>query len=135
MRLVKPGAESRRAALLLAIVPALLAAGIAVELLSVPIGLWSQKLIGTNALHCLKSIPMLGLAPLAAILLSLRQGAPEHPAIAGAAAGLLAGAIGAALYATHCPDDSPLFVAVWYTLAITFITGLGAIAGARLLRW
>ena len=50
MRLVKPGAEIRRAALLLAIVPALLAAGIAVELLSVPIGLWSQKLIGTNAL-------------------------------------------------------------------------------------
>ena len=135
MRLVKPGAESRRAALLLAIVPALLAAGIAVELLSVPIGLWSQKLIGTNALHCLKSIPMLGLAPLAAILFSLRQGAPEHPALAGAAAGLLAGAIGAAIYATHCPDDSPLFVAVWYTLAITFVTTIGAVAGRRLLRW
>jgi len=135
MRLVKPGAESRRAALLLAIVPALLAAGIAVELLSVPISLWSQKLIGNNALHCLKSIPMLALAPLAAILFSLRQGAPEHPAIAGAAAGLLAGAIGAALYATHCPDDSPLFVAVWYTLAITFVTTIGAVAGRRLLRW
>ncbi len=135
LRLGKPGAEIRRATLLLAIVPALLAAGIAAELLSVPVGLWSQKLIGTNALVCLKSIPFLGLAPLAAILFCLRQGAPEHPALAGAAAGLLAGAIGAALYATHCPDDSPLFVAVWYTLAITFITALGAILGARLLRW
>jgi len=77
-------------------------AGILAELLSVPAGLWSQKLIGTNALVCLKSIPFLGLAPLAAILFCLRQGAPEHPALAGAAAGLLAGAIGAALYATHC---------------------------------
>ncbi len=53
----------------------------------------------------------------------------------GAAAGLLAGAIGAALYATHCPDDSPLFVATWYTLAIGFVVGLGALAGSRLLRW
>ena len=66
---------------------------------------------------------------------ALRQGAPEHPALAGAAAGLLAGAIGAALYATHCPDDSPLFVAAWYSLAIGFVVALGAVAGARLLRW
>ncbi|HUI21148.1 MAG TPA: NrsF family protein, partial [Methylocella sp.] len=58
-----------------------------------------------------------------------------RPALAGAAAGLLAGAIGAAFYATHCPDDSPLFVATWYTLAIAFVTAIGAIAGARLLRW
>jgi len=135
MRLGKPGAEIRRAALMLAIVPALLAAANLAELLSVPSGLWSQRLIGTNALFCLETIPFLGLAPLAAILFCLRQGAPEHPALAGAAAGLLAGAIGAALYATHCPDDSPLFVAVWYSLAITFVAALGAVAGARLLRW
>jgi hypothetical protein len=114
MRLGKLGAEIRRATLLLAIVPVLLAAGNLAELISVPVGLWSQRLIGTNALFCSKSIPFLGLAPLAATLFCLRQGAPEHPAPAGAAAGLLAGAIGAALYATHCPDDSPLFVAAWY---------------------
>jgi hypothetical protein len=65
----------------------------------------------------------------------LRQGAPEHPALAGAAAGLFAGAIGAHLYATHCPDDSPLFVAAWYTLAIAFVVGTGALAGSRCLRW
>ena len=135
MRLGKPGAEIRRATLLLAIVPVLLAAGNLAELISVPVGLWSQRLIGTNALFCLKSIPFLGLAPLAATLFCLRQGAPEHPALAGAAAGLLAGAIGAALYATHCPDDSPLFVAAWYSLAIGFVAALGAVAGSRLLRW
>jgi hypothetical protein len=135
MRLGKPGVEIRRAALVLLIVPVLLAAGILGELFSVPAGLWSQRLIGTNALHCLKSIPFLSLAPLAAILFCLHQGAPENPARAGAAAGLLAGAIGAALYATHCPDDSPLFVAAWYTLAITFVAAVGAAVGARLLRW
>ena len=50
-----------------------------------------------------EAIPFLGLAPLVAILIALRNGAPEHPARAGAAAGLFAGAIGAALYAMHCP--------------------------------
>jgi hypothetical protein len=135
MRLAQPGAEVRHAALMLAMVPVLLAAANLFELFSVPAALWSQKLIGTNALVCLKSIPFLGLAPLAATLFCLRQGAPEHPALAGAAAGLFAGAIGAALYASHCPDDSPLFVAAWYSLAIALIAALGAVTGARLLRW
>jgi hypothetical protein len=35
----------------------------------------------------------------------------------------------------HCPDDSPLFVAVWYPIAIAFMTAVGAALGARLLRW
>jgi len=77
----------------------------------------------------LKSIPFLGAGAACRHFVLSRQGAPEHPALAGAAAGLLAGAIGAALYATHCPDDSPLFVAVWYTLAITFITALALLQG------
>lgn len=135
MRLGKPGAEIRRATLLLAIVPILLAVANLAELYGLPSDLWRQRLIGTNAIVCLKSIPFLGLAPLVAALFCLRQGAPEHPAVAGAAAGLLAGAIGATLYASHFPDDSPLFVAAWYTLAITFVSALGAVAGARLLRW
>ncbi len=40
---------------------------------------------------------------------------------AGAVAGLAAGGLGAALYALHCTDDSPLFVLVWYSIGI----GLG----------
>jgi hypothetical protein len=135
LRLARPGAGVRRAALMLAIVPALLAAAILAELLAVPAAEWGQRLVGTNAMFCLKTIPYLAAAPLVAVLLALRQGAPEHPALAGAAAGLFAGAIGAAFYATHCPDDSPLFVAAWYTLAITFVIGTGALAGSRCLRW
>ena len=134
-RIARPGAGIRRITLLLAIVPALLAAANLAELLAVPAAEWGQRLIGTNAMFCLKSIPFLAAAPLFAALLALRQGAPEHPALAGAAAGLLAGAIGAAFYATHCPDDSPLFVAAWYTLAIGFVAAIGAAAGRRLLRW
>jgi hypothetical protein len=135
LRLVRPGADVRRAGLMLAIVPALLAAANLAELLAVPAAEWGQRLVGTNAIHCLKSIPFLAAAPLVAALLALRQGAPEHPALAGAAAGLFAGAIGAACYATHCPDDSPLFVAAWYTLAIGLVVAVGAVAGSRCLRW
>ncbi len=134
-RIARPGAGVRRIALLLAMVPVLLAAANIAELRAVPAALWGQRLIGSNAVACLISIPFLAAAPLVAALFALRHGAPEHPALAGAAAGLLAGAIGAACYATHCPDDSPLFVAAWYSLAIGFVVAAGAIAGARLLRW
>ncbi|MDQ6702169.1 MAG: NrsF family protein [Pseudomonadota bacterium] len=134
-RIARPGAGIRRISLLLAIVPALLAAANLAELLAVPATLWGQRLIGSNAMVCLESIPFLAVAPLVAALLALRQGAPDQPALAGAAAGLLAGAIGAACYATHCPDDSPLFVAAWYTLAIGFVAAIGAAAGRRLLCW
>jgi hypothetical protein len=134
-RIARPGAGIRHITLMLAIVPALLAAANLTELLAVPAAEWGERLVGTNAIFCLKSIPFLAAAPLVAALLALRQGAPEHPGLAGAAAGLFAGAIGAALYATHCPDDSPLFVAAWYTLAIGFVAAAGALAGRRLLRW
>ena len=135
LRLVRPGASVRRLTLLLAIVPALLAAAILAELLAVPAAEWGQRLMGSNAMFCLKTIPFLAAAPLVAVLLALRQGAPDHPALAGAAAGLFAGAIGAAFYATHCPDNSPLFVAAWYSLAIGIIAAASALAGRRLLRW
>jgi hypothetical protein len=65
----------------------------------------------------------------------LRHGAPERPDLAEAAAGVFAGAIGAAFYATHCPDDSPLFVATWYSLAIGLVVVAGKLAGRQLLRW
>ena len=80
-------------------------------------------------------IPILSLAPLAIFLAVLREGASTRPVSTGALAGLLAGGIGAFFYAAHCPDDSPLFVASWYTIAIAAVTGMGALGGARWLRW
>jgi hypothetical protein len=108
---------------------------IAVELVVVPLSGWKGRLIGTNSLVCLSMVPVLSLAPLVAILAILRRGAPASPTLAGAAAGFLAAACGAALYAFHCFDDSPLFVAAWYLLAAIPVVVIGAIAGNRLLRW
>jgi hypothetical protein len=80
-------------------------------------------------------VPMLAIAPLLACLYCLRQAAPASPARAGAVAGLLSGAIAAAVYALHCTDDSPLFVALWYTVAVAGVTAIGAWAGDRVARW
>jgi hypothetical protein len=135
LRLIRPGAAPGlwRSALLLA--PGLLLIGIAGELLALPAERWLTVLIGVNSRVCLTYIPLMGLAPLGLILLALRSGAPTRPALTGAVAGLIAGGISAAFYASHCPDDSPLFVATWYVLAIAMLMALGALLGRRLLRW
>jgi hypothetical protein len=50
-------------------------------------------------------------------------------------AGLVAAGIAATFYAAHCPDDSPFFVATWYTLATGIVVLIGTLAGRRWLRW
>jgi len=133
-RIGRPGASLTISAWLLLPVAALVIA-VASEMAVVPAEAWRASMMGRHAAFCVFFIPVLALAPLAGFLLALRNGAPESPGLAGAVAGLAAGAIAAATYAWHCPDDSPLFVAAWYTLAITLVTGLGALLGSRLLRW
>lgn len=93
------------------------------------------SLVGRNAAFCLFFIPVLSLVPLAGLLWALRSGAPESPGLAGAATGLAAGSVAAAIYAWHCPDDSPLFVATWYGLAIVGVAAAGFCIGRRWLRW
>jgi hypothetical protein len=132
-RLARPGGEAKVA--LLALPLATVGGGVLWEALTVPEGQWMARLVGVNAVVCLASIPVIAAAPFCALLLALRTAAPTRPRFAGAAAGLLAGAVGATFYASHCPDDSPFFVATWYTLGIGAVTAAGALAGERLLRW
>lgn len=113
----------------------LIAVAVAVELALVPEAAWRQRLVGSNSMICLPMVPILSLAPLAAVLWMLRRSAPASPALAGAAAGLVAALSGATLYAFHCFDDSPLFVATWYSLATLAMVAVGALVGRRLLRW
>jgi len=132
-RLWRPGKAAPLWAI--AIAPAALAVAIVLELVALPAQQWGAALVGENALKCLFYIPVFSLAPLAVTLAALRRGAPTRPALTGAVAGLLSAGLGATLYALHCPDDSPLFVATWYVIAASFIAVLGAVIGARVLRW
>lgn len=133
--LARPGARASRAAPLLAVAPLLLAASVLVEFAVVPPAGYAVRLVGTNIAVCLTFIPLIGIAPLAAFLAALRHGAPTRPALAGAVAGLAAGGLAATFYAAHCTDDSPFFVAAWYSLAIAGLACIGAIAAPRLARW
>lgn len=96
---------------------------------------WQERLLGDNAARCLVTVPLLALLPLAGAIHVLRDSAPASPALAGAAAGLFAGGIGAVLYGLHCTDDSPLFLAVWYVGGIMLVVAAGALAGRKWLVW
>ena len=135
VQLARPDVNVRKVTAGLAIAPVLLALAVAYELAMISPDQWHARAIGSNSRICLIAVPLLSIAPLVALLAALRAGAPSSPLTAGAVAGLLAGALAATLYATHCFDDSPLFVALWYTPAIALMVLLGAVAGHRLLRW
>jgi hypothetical protein len=131
----RPGGHAARLAPWLLLAPALIMLGVAVELMVVP---WSRApalLVGKNMYVCLTYIPVIGIGPLAVFLAALRHGAPTRPGMAGAVAGLLAGGLAATFYAAQCTDDSPLFVAAWYTIAILGLAVLGGVLGRFVARW
>lgn len=115
--------------------PALLGFGVVAELWSLDQAGWRMAANGKNSFLCLTVIPALGVIPLGLIIAALRRGAPTRPGLAGFCAGLLAGGIAATLYAANCTDDSPLFVAAWYPMAIGTLALLGAMLGHRFARW
>lgn len=93
------------------------------------------ELMGGTAAACLLSITLISAGPLGAGLWALRRGASTRPARTGALLGLAVGALATVGYSLHCTEDSPMFYVTWYGLAIALMTALGALAGARLLRW
>ena len=133
--LARPGASTRTASWMLLSAPALLAIAIVAEVATVPPNQLQSQWLGTNALLCLTFIPLIGVGPLSVILFALKRGAPTNPALSGAIAGLVAGGLAATFYAAHCFDDSLLFVATWYSLAVSLLACIGAVAGKRFLRW
>ena len=135
LRLARPDAKPQALALWLIAPLILLAAGVVVELLVVPSDQWLARLVGHHSLFCMRMIPLLAAPMLAALIVALKAGAPMHPALTGALAGAATAGIAALLYATHCPDDSPLFVATWYPLATLICAAVGALAGRRFLAW
>jgi hypothetical protein len=135
LHLSRPEASLTGWVLLLLIPAGILAAAISGEMM-LPQRLPAMtRLVGTNSRACMTAIPLISLPLLAAALVGLRHGAPARPAVAGAIAGLLSAGLAATLYASHCTDDSPLFVATWYTIATALVTAIGALAGSRVLRF
>ena len=95
----------------------------------------SALLFGETWAECLVYVTILSLPALVALLWVMKTLAPTQPVLAGAAAGLLAGALGATVSALHCPEMDAPFLGAWYLLGMLIPATLGAVAGPRLLRW
>jgi hypothetical protein len=135
LHLSRPEASLRRFGWLLLAPVGILAAAIGGEMMMPQRLPMMTRMVGKNSSVCLVAIPLLSLPLLAGSLIGLRHGAPSRPAVAGALAGLLASGLAATLYASHCTDDSPLFVAVWYTTATALVTAIGALIGSKWLKY
>ena len=100
-----------------------------------PPALRNALLFGHTWRSCPFSIPFLSIPGCVALLHALRGLAPTRLRMAGALAGLLAGATATLAYCVHCPEMGVPFWAVWYVLGIAAPTTLGALAGPAWLRW
>lgn len=92
-------------------------------------------LLGHTWKVCSIIIAVLSVPPFVAMLWAVRGMAPVRLRLAGAAAGLLAGATSAVAYCLHCPEMAPPFWSVWYLLGMLAPAVLGALLGPRVLRW
>ena len=135
LHLSRPEASLRGFGWWLLIPAGLLAAGVGGEMMMPQRVPMMTRLVGSNSKICMTAVPAMALPLLAGALIGLRHGAPSRPAVAGAIAGLLSSGLAATVYAAHCTDNSPLFVATWYTLAAALMAAIGALAGSRMLRF
>lgn len=134
-RVSRPGAPWRRAAWNLAGVVLAMTLLAAVVWALAPGTERPDLLFGRSWASCPWRVAALSAPALAATLWAMRGLAPTRPRMAGFAAGLLAGSLGALGYALYCAELSPVFVLVWYTLGILVPAGVGAALGPWLLRW
>lgn len=94
-----------------------------------------RLLYGVSWTVCPFFIAALSLPVFAALWWALKGLAPVRPVLAGAAAGLAAGAMGALAYALYCPEMAAPFIGIWYLMGMLMPALTGAVLGPWLLRW
>jgi hypothetical protein len=85
--------------------------------------------------ECPFLIALLSVPAFVAAMWAMKGLAPTRLRLAGAAAGLLAGAVGALVYCLHCTEMTAPFIGFWYLLGMLIPSAAGALLGPRLLRW
>ncbi len=134
-RLARPGAGSRLQMTLLTIPVLVLFILALIQIDGVSRATRMHLMMGASANVCPWRIAILSLPVFAGAFWALGKLAPTRLVVAGAMAGLLAGAFGAWIYAFHCDESAAPFVVIWYTLGIAAIGALGGALGRALLRW
>lgn len=134
-RLARPGMRlGRLPVTLLALLAAIWLLAIVTMIKAVPEARHAL-VFGETWLACLRNIPLLSLPVWVGATWAMKGLAPTRPALAGGAAGLLAGAVSVTVYALHCPEMGAPFVAIWYVLGMLIPAVAGSLIGSRLLRW
>lgn len=135
LRLSRPGARLDR-------VPAALAAPVLamwalalIELARADAAKRAEQFFGDTWYSCPFLIATLSAPVFVALLWAMKGLAPTRLRLAGAGAGLLAGAVGTLVYTLHCPEMAASFLGFWYLLGMLIPTAVGALLGERVLRW
>ena len=134
-RLARPGGRVGWVAWIALAAVAVLAVMAMRETMRAPPGGALPLWLGQTWAICPVRILVVGAPVFAASFWLLRRMAPTRPALAGAAAGFFAGAMGAATYGLYCQESAAAFVVAWYTLGIVICAVIGAGLGRWLLRW
>lgn len=134
-RLARPGRRVGRLPALLALPLAVVWLMAAVELGTAAPAARPALLLGESWRQCPLDIALLSVPAFAATFLAMRRLAPVHLRDAGAAAGLVAGTLAAAIYALHCTETSATFLGLWYVIGMLIPAAAGALLAPRLLHW
>lgn len=134
-RLGRPGGQVGWAWLGLALPVGLAAIAAFAELAATPPTLRIAVWLGSTAARCPIAIAALAAPVFMSLVWVFRRFAPTRLRLAGFAAGLLAGAAAATVYALSCPETSVAFLASWYILGLLLAGAAGAGLGPRVLKW
>lgn len=135
MRLSRPGIPLGRVLFALAAPVVIVWLMAATTLLNAAPGERAAQLLGQTWAVCPLLITMLSIPTFVGIFWAMKGLAPTRPALAGAAAGLLASTVATVIYSLHCPEMAASFLATWYLIGMLIPTFAGALLGIRLLKW
>lgn len=135
LRLSRPGAQLSRVPGLLAVPVLAMWALAAWVLISADPGRRAELVFGETWIVCPFGIALLSLPVFISVLWAMKGLAPTRLRLAGAAAGLVSGTLGALVYTLHCPEVAAPFIGVWYVLGMLIPAGVGALIGPHVLRW
>jgi hypothetical protein len=134
-QLARPGGRMNWAIWLAVGAVAILSAMAMRETMMAPPGDVAALWMGSTATVCVPRILIFAAPTFVASFWLMRRMAPTRPALAGAAAGFFAGAVGAATYGMWCQESAAAFVVLWYTAGIAVTAAFGAAVGRLALRW
>ncbi|WP_417308236.1 NrsF family protein [Devosia sp.] len=134
-RLGRPGGSMRKPLIGIGVLIGALALTAIVQLAMAEPDRVRPLVMGYTAIVCPLYILSLSVPILGATMLLMRRLAPTNLPQAGLAAGLLAGAASAWVYAFHCGETGLAFTTIFYTAGISAVALVGWLTGPFLLRW